>query len=243
MVPEELISLEELGGPSFAMADHADHIHIGWQPALARAAPEARFVQLLKPDQWQRLTDRLERDRQPGGADRALEVLAAGQAGQGRRPPAAPAAATEPPTAPSRRSGRIGASGRSIFGFVQFEFAGTLAVAGRPLPGAGRQRRGGAAGAGARNARRARPRAAPAPAAASRPSRSADPTPLPLTRATAVRAFEPFDRPRRRPSRWLEADGRRRGLGRRGWSRRGSGCSTAPSTPRRWPAPTRTAPS
>ena len=28
--PTELISLFELGGPSFAMADHADHIHIGF---------------------------------------------------------------------------------------------------------------------------------------------------------------------------------------------------------------------
>jgi hypothetical protein len=28
--PRELISLFELGGPSFALADHADHIHAGW---------------------------------------------------------------------------------------------------------------------------------------------------------------------------------------------------------------------
>lgn len=28
--PNELISLWELGGPSFAMPDHADHIHVGW---------------------------------------------------------------------------------------------------------------------------------------------------------------------------------------------------------------------
>jgi hypothetical protein len=27
---DELISLFELGGPSFAMADHADHIHVGF---------------------------------------------------------------------------------------------------------------------------------------------------------------------------------------------------------------------
>ena len=59
MIPEELISLEELGGPSFAMGDHADHIHIGWQPHYAEGGPEARFVQLLKPDQWQRLIGRL----------------------------------------------------------------------------------------------------------------------------------------------------------------------------------------
>ena len=60
MVPEELISLEELGGPSFAMGDHADHIHIGWQPLYADGALGAQFAQLLKPDQWERLTERLE---------------------------------------------------------------------------------------------------------------------------------------------------------------------------------------
>jgi murein DD-endopeptidase MepM/ murein hydrolase activator NlpD len=64
LVPEELISLEELGGPSFAMGDHADHIHIGWQPAF-RGGPEGRFIQLLRPDQWMRLTDRLEEIQNP----------------------------------------------------------------------------------------------------------------------------------------------------------------------------------
>jgi Transglycosylase SLT domain/Peptidase family M23 len=64
MVPDELISLQELGGPSFAMADHADHVHIGYSPVGGPGA-EARFVQLLKPDQWSRLTDRLERIDNP----------------------------------------------------------------------------------------------------------------------------------------------------------------------------------
>ncbi len=62
MVPDELISLQELGGPSFAMSDHADHVHIGYSPV---GDGEARFVQLLKPDQWTRLTDRLERIDNP----------------------------------------------------------------------------------------------------------------------------------------------------------------------------------
>ncbi|HXR30620.1 MAG TPA: lytic murein transglycosylase [Solirubrobacterales bacterium] len=56
-VPDELISLQELGGPSFAMADHADHVHIGYSPI--GGVGEAEFVQLLKPDQWERLVDRL----------------------------------------------------------------------------------------------------------------------------------------------------------------------------------------
>jgi murein DD-endopeptidase MepM/ murein hydrolase activator NlpD len=58
MVPDELISLQDLGGPSFAMGDHADHVHIGWRPA-AGSGPNGEFVQLLKPEQWLRLTDRL----------------------------------------------------------------------------------------------------------------------------------------------------------------------------------------
>jgi hypothetical protein len=62
MAPDELISLQELGGPSFAMSDHADHVHIGYSPV---GDGEARFVQLLKPDQWTRLTDRLERIDNP----------------------------------------------------------------------------------------------------------------------------------------------------------------------------------
>ena len=59
MVPEELISLEELGGPSFAMADHADHVHIGWQPIYGNSQLDKQFNALLKPDQWERLIGRL----------------------------------------------------------------------------------------------------------------------------------------------------------------------------------------
>ena len=57
LVPDELISLQELGGPSFAMADHADHVHIGYSPLGGPG--EAQFVQLLKPEQWERLIGRL----------------------------------------------------------------------------------------------------------------------------------------------------------------------------------------
>jgi murein DD-endopeptidase MepM/ murein hydrolase activator NlpD len=64
MAPDELISLEDLGGPSFAMGDHADHVHIGYSP-IAGSGAAAGFVQLLKPDQWLRLTDRLEQIDNP----------------------------------------------------------------------------------------------------------------------------------------------------------------------------------
>jgi hypothetical protein len=59
MAPEELISLEELGGPSFALSDHADHVHIGWQPFYGTGKLGEQFAQLLKPDQWERLIGRL----------------------------------------------------------------------------------------------------------------------------------------------------------------------------------------
>ncbi|HET8814642.1 MAG TPA: lytic murein transglycosylase [Solirubrobacterales bacterium] len=58
MHPHQLISLENLPGPaSFAMADHYDHVHVGYRPV--QGALEARFYTLLKPNQWQRLIDRL----------------------------------------------------------------------------------------------------------------------------------------------------------------------------------------
>jgi hypothetical protein len=59
MHPHQLISLEDLpGATSFAAADHADHIHVGFH-AIGDNPLESRFSPLLKPDQWQRLIDRL----------------------------------------------------------------------------------------------------------------------------------------------------------------------------------------
>jgi Transglycosylase SLT domain len=58
MHPHQVISLEDLPGEtSFAMADHYDHVHVGYQPL--EGGPEAKFAALLKPDQWSRLIDRL----------------------------------------------------------------------------------------------------------------------------------------------------------------------------------------
>jgi len=58
MQPHQVISLEDLPGPtSFAMADHFDHVHVGYQ--AIESARDARYAALLKPDQWQRLVDRL----------------------------------------------------------------------------------------------------------------------------------------------------------------------------------------
>jgi hypothetical protein len=58
MHPHQVISLEDLPGEtSFAMPDHYDHVHVGYHPLEGAAA--AQFTSLLKPDQWQRLINRL----------------------------------------------------------------------------------------------------------------------------------------------------------------------------------------
>ena len=71
MAPAQIISLMEMGGPTFAMGDHADHIHVGYtpdgsdsdaQPLSARCS--ARPVgQAARPDR---------RARRADGADEAL---------------------------------------------------------------------------------------------------------------------------------------------------------------------------
>ncbi len=59
MQPHQLITLMDFGGPSFAMGDHADHIHVGYYPRGQAPGAKKRFVQLLKPDQWERLIGRI----------------------------------------------------------------------------------------------------------------------------------------------------------------------------------------
>ena len=58
MHPHQVISLEDLPGEtSFALADHYDHVHVGYQP-VGGGGPGEQFA-LLKPAQWQRLIGRL----------------------------------------------------------------------------------------------------------------------------------------------------------------------------------------
>ena len=50
----------DMGGPSFAMGDHADHIHVGWRPLLGTNAKLGRQARrLLSANQWDRFVDRL----------------------------------------------------------------------------------------------------------------------------------------------------------------------------------------
>ena len=59
MAPHQVISLLEIGGPTFAMADHADHIHLGFQPTFGANPKGGRALTVLKPGQWTDLIDRL----------------------------------------------------------------------------------------------------------------------------------------------------------------------------------------
>ena len=64
MHPHQVISLEDLPGEtSFALPDHYDHVHIGYHPI--EGGTEAQFTALLKPNQWQRLIDRLGQIENP----------------------------------------------------------------------------------------------------------------------------------------------------------------------------------
>ncbi len=64
MHPHQVISLEDLPGEtSFALPDHYDHVHIGYHPLSGPF--DQQFNALLKPDQWQRLTNRLGEIKNP----------------------------------------------------------------------------------------------------------------------------------------------------------------------------------
>jgi murein DD-endopeptidase MepM/ murein hydrolase activator NlpD len=66
MQPHQVISLEDLPGEtSFALPDHYDHVHVGYHPIEAGNPLESQFSALLKPDQWQRLIDRLGQIENP----------------------------------------------------------------------------------------------------------------------------------------------------------------------------------
>jgi len=57
MAPHQVISLLAIGGPTMAMSDHADHIHVGFQPT-GEAWRRAGYS-VLKPSQWPALMSRL----------------------------------------------------------------------------------------------------------------------------------------------------------------------------------------
>jgi hypothetical protein len=51
------------------MADHADHIHVGFRPLYGANAKTAKQVDaILKPEQWIKLIDRLDQIDNPSVA-------------------------------------------------------------------------------------------------------------------------------------------------------------------------------
>jgi hypothetical protein len=60
MEPHQIISLLDMGGPTTAMADHNDHIHVGFQPRFGENRKLGRQAfQVLRPGQWSHLIHRL----------------------------------------------------------------------------------------------------------------------------------------------------------------------------------------
>ena len=79
MRPAQIITLMEFGGPTFAMGDHDDHIHVGFTPTYGAGKPFDQLAQVLKPDQWERLINRLGEIENPEVPGQALRRLAAGR--------------------------------------------------------------------------------------------------------------------------------------------------------------------
>jgi hypothetical protein len=65
MEPQQIISLMDMGGPTFVMSDHDDHIHVGFNPALSDNELGQQFASVLEPDQWQRLIDQIGKIENP----------------------------------------------------------------------------------------------------------------------------------------------------------------------------------
>jgi hypothetical protein len=80
---DQLISLMDLGGPTLAMADHADHIHCGFTPQYQNGEVDKQFETVLKPDQWKRLLDRIGELDQPKVPNKPSEYST--PAGKGRK--------------------------------------------------------------------------------------------------------------------------------------------------------------
>jgi hypothetical protein len=64
MAPHQIITLMHIDGAptTLAMADHANHIHIGWRPRGGQAVGGTSLTEpALDSEQWTRLIGRLRR--------------------------------------------------------------------------------------------------------------------------------------------------------------------------------------
>jgi Transglycosylase SLT domain/Peptidase family M23 len=66
MRPHQVISLLNLGGPSFALSDHWNHIHVGFRPLFGENRRLGRVAfAVLRPGQWSDLIARLRQIQNP----------------------------------------------------------------------------------------------------------------------------------------------------------------------------------
>jgi hypothetical protein len=63
MRPAQIISLMDLGPPTFILPDHYNHIHVGY--TFSSTGNISQLGQMLKPEQWQRLIERLGQIQNP----------------------------------------------------------------------------------------------------------------------------------------------------------------------------------
>ena len=63
MLPAQIISLMDLGPPTFILPDHWNHIHVGY--TFSTTGNLSRLGEMLKPDQWRRLIQRLGQIQNP----------------------------------------------------------------------------------------------------------------------------------------------------------------------------------
>ncbi len=95
MRPAQIISLMDYFGTdnTFAMSDHADHVHVGYTPLAGPGSGSVsrQFSAMLKPEQWRRLIERLgEIDNPTVPTDVSDAALPAGKdRGKGERASAA----------------------------------------------------------------------------------------------------------------------------------------------------------
>ncbi len=66
ITPDQIISLLDLGGQTFAMGDHDDHIHVGFSPMFGTNGKLGQqALTVLKPGQWSDLTEQLRKIDNP----------------------------------------------------------------------------------------------------------------------------------------------------------------------------------
>jgi hypothetical protein len=82
--PTQLISLFSLGPPTLKMADHADHLHVGYKPLFGDNAKLGRqAASVLKSKQWHKLIDRLGDIDQPSVLSRPSKHSTSARRGRG----------------------------------------------------------------------------------------------------------------------------------------------------------------